>query len=640
MSNRYLLIVILLFLANSIQATTYYVDASTGDDSNNGTSPSTAWQTTSKVVAMSSNFQPGDSILFKRGEIWEGEYLNTSTHPSGTINNPIVYSSYGSGAKPIISIHSVHNEVWTDEGNNIWSTITLTGARYFKNDVEMLRAVDSTHLGLYGTEFYDACYNGCSQLKLYVYSTTDPSQDTYSWSAHSYSIGFKYASYINLIDIDFQGGASSSIRMYNNTGWKIINCNIGKYGGGGIKLRYSTDILIDSCVLNSYFTVDMSQLPVGASDYTGCSDGIFITTGSSNIEVRNNYFRNWEHASFSANTTDSANVVHDISFYNNELTAPDILHGGRVAYSGYSEDGEYYNNYVHNIRATNQLGGSRNHFHHNIIDSVRHSPIEYYVYALGVGMSNYNVQVRDNIIENNVIANTDGMGMDIYSINFDYPGEFSGNIFRNNIIYNCGVLANDLSIQFHKDSIGQLTYNNILANNLIYSSNTTQTCLYQYNGIISDVATFNTQDPDIQDNIAGNPLFVDAANSDYHLTANSPAINAGTTSLATQDYDGNPIPNGIATDIGAYEYSISVGIDDNSIKDIIIYPNPVTDMLCLSCELQNSDYKIISITGVILKRGIVDKCEIDLTEFQSGIYIIQIKKMKSDIIKVFKFIKK
>jgi len=47
-------------------ATTYYVDARNGNDSNTGTSELTPWKTIAKVNP--SRFYPGDQILFKRGE--------------------------------------------------------------------------------------------------------------------------------------------------------------------------------------------------------------------------------------------------------------------------------------------------------------------------------------------------------------------------------------------------------------------------------------------------------------------------------------------------------------------------------------------------------------------------------------------
>jgi hypothetical protein len=33
--------------------------------------------------------------------------------------------------------------------------------------------------------------------------------------------------------------------MYDNVGWKITNCTVGKYAAGGIKIKNTSDILID-----------------------------------------------------------------------------------------------------------------------------------------------------------------------------------------------------------------------------------------------------------------------------------------------------------------------------------------------------------------------------------------------------------
>jgi hypothetical protein len=49
-------------------AATYYVSSSTGNDANNALSASAPWQTIAHVNGQT--FQPGDSILFKRGDVW------------------------------------------------------------------------------------------------------------------------------------------------------------------------------------------------------------------------------------------------------------------------------------------------------------------------------------------------------------------------------------------------------------------------------------------------------------------------------------------------------------------------------------------------------------------------------------------
>jgi hypothetical protein len=75
----------------------FYVDATLGDDDNDGTSPATAWQTVAKVNA--ATLLPGQRVLFKRGGTFAGQLTPTDSGESG---NPITYGAYGVGAHPII----------------------------------------------------------------------------------------------------------------------------------------------------------------------------------------------------------------------------------------------------------------------------------------------------------------------------------------------------------------------------------------------------------------------------------------------------------------------------------------------------------------------------------------------------------
>jgi len=70
--------------------TTYYIDATNGDDSNDGKSPSTAWKTLEKINA--TVFQPGDTILFKAREEWHGQVWFRG---QGTPEHPIRVDMYG-----------------------------------------------------------------------------------------------------------------------------------------------------------------------------------------------------------------------------------------------------------------------------------------------------------------------------------------------------------------------------------------------------------------------------------------------------------------------------------------------------------------------------------------------------------------
>ncbi len=78
-------------------ATNYYISNS-GNDNNAGTTPPKAWQTINKLNKAS--LAPGDSILFLGGDTFAG-YIYVSPYESGTPQNPIVFSAYGTGRAAI-----------------------------------------------------------------------------------------------------------------------------------------------------------------------------------------------------------------------------------------------------------------------------------------------------------------------------------------------------------------------------------------------------------------------------------------------------------------------------------------------------------------------------------------------------------
>ena len=85
--------------------TTYYVSASGGDDTKNGTSESTAWKTLRK--ASSVTLQPGDQLLLKRGDVWHGETL--APKGKGTEGSEIVIGAYGNLSDPLPIINAGTN---------------------------------------------------------------------------------------------------------------------------------------------------------------------------------------------------------------------------------------------------------------------------------------------------------------------------------------------------------------------------------------------------------------------------------------------------------------------------------------------------------------------------------------------------
>lgn len=108
--------IILLFFCHVAGATNYYVKSG-GSDAANGLTDGTAWETITKVNSFS--FASGDSILFKRGDLFYGAIVVSRA--------TIRFGAYGSGAKPIVSGFTTVTG-WTDTGGNIWESSAVTGA--------------------------------------------------------------------------------------------------------------------------------------------------------------------------------------------------------------------------------------------------------------------------------------------------------------------------------------------------------------------------------------------------------------------------------------------------------------------------------------------------------------------------------
>ena len=77
-------------------ATVYHVSSSEGDDGH----PGSMSQPLASLEALNAlTLQPGDSVLFKAGDSWNGMFWPKG---SGTLESPIVIDRYGEGTRPIL----------------------------------------------------------------------------------------------------------------------------------------------------------------------------------------------------------------------------------------------------------------------------------------------------------------------------------------------------------------------------------------------------------------------------------------------------------------------------------------------------------------------------------------------------------
>ena len=120
--NKPFLIALLFCLFTKIAiAKNYYFSTKFGNDSYNSIqaqNPSTPWKTLIKLNSFFFDINPGDSILFKRGEVFDG---SIKISKSGTSMLPIVLGAYGKGAKPVINGLTTLT-VWTKIDKGIYQS--------------------------------------------------------------------------------------------------------------------------------------------------------------------------------------------------------------------------------------------------------------------------------------------------------------------------------------------------------------------------------------------------------------------------------------------------------------------------------------------------------------------------------------
>jgi hypothetical protein len=123
--------------ARALAPVTYYVSAVSGNDINDGLSPSTAFRSINKVNGLALN--PGDKVLFACGETWRVQLLTIQR--SGSSGSPITFSSNPPGCinKPrLLGTRTVSG--WAQTSGNIYTADLTAGsnAGLFPNGINQL----------------------------------------------------------------------------------------------------------------------------------------------------------------------------------------------------------------------------------------------------------------------------------------------------------------------------------------------------------------------------------------------------------------------------------------------------------------------------------------------------------------------
>jgi hypothetical protein len=526
-------------LSSKAFALTYYVDATLGNNSWSGTQ-SNPWKTIAKVNSMS--FNPGDQILFKRGETWR-ETLDVPS--GGSSGNYITYGAYGSGNMPKI-MGSSQITGWEVYSGNVWRASCSSypgggdndGPVWFVNtngDGKIHWSKKETSLGNVNAE-YDWYWSGSY---LYTYSPVDPDS----------RYGFVEAAMrFNAIQSD-----------WDTHYVKIENIEASFTARQTINDDYSADYwIIDGCHVH----------------HSGC-EGCSTTWAGDNMKwegegwwIKNNVFHNGpahniQHYSGSS----TGDIIEHNTFYDAGHASLDVKHvgpDGTVAnqilrYNLIYMTSDYAWPTVSNA-AISCLGDMK----YGMIDVQIYGNIivDFWQWGIFIERGVDGVTIYNNVFygRHPLSTNTDAYPAAIGL--FGWNGNPPKNVnIKNNIIAGALQPTDTGIVLWHDDGLDMVLdsdYNSfyITTGHFINADAGDQEDIYDA-GDWNAWKTLSGFDEHSKWNY--DPKFVNPSGNDFHLQAASPCIDNGTSVGLTRDYEGNPVPLGAAPDIGAFEYVSASG---------------------------------------------------------------------------------
>jgi hypothetical protein len=292
------IILILTIIFSSANARKFYFSSSTGSDTYTTTqaqNQSTPWASLKKMeqVSRTANvFQAGDTLAFKRGDVFANGYINTFASmqwrndggtywiaPSGTPDRPIVITNYGDQTLPL--------------PNWLWPT-TTSPVNAWPNTRPARHVV---------------CFTGVANIVIDGIQSNDfrfPENDKIT---PAYTGGWLIGEWTNSRTVNgvyVQGANNPNNRKYMVTNFKVRNCvfNNIQYGFGGI------------AAINSEFSYNRITNLKATTDTAGVNDvmaGAFEALSGFYVNIHHNYIKGaWAKSGRISSTNGLGGVGFDI----------------------------------------------------------------------------------------------------------------------------------------------------------------------------------------------------------------------------------------------------------------------------------------------------------------------------------------
>ena len=380
------------------------------------------------------------------------------------------------------------------DASHPWQTLQYAADRVRAGDTVIVRAGDYAGFHL--------ATDGTASARI-TFTAESGARVTSSNSYNTNGINLEGASYVTVEGFAVVGVPRAGIRSVLNEGVVIRNNTCDQNGYWGIFTSFSYGVLIEGNVASR-----------SVSEH-----GIYVSNSGDDPVVRGNAV--WGNY---------ANGIH---------MNGDVSQGGDGIISRALVEG--------NVLYGNGAGGGAALSADGVQDSVFRNNLVYDTHANGISL--YRVDgggaSKNNLVVNNtLLVASDGR----WAVNIRDGS--TGNTVLNNVLHSAQSFRGAISVT--ADSLpGFVSDYNLAEDRFSTDGGNTAITLAQWRTATGqDGHSFTTSDP--------TTLFVSASGGDYHLTANSAAVDKGTTSNAPQkDAEGTARPSGAGVDIGHDEYASS-----------------------------------------------------------------------------------
>ncbi|MFA6081817.1 MAG: hypothetical protein WC773_00165 [Patescibacteria group bacterium] len=504
-------------LANAAGPTTYYVDAATGLDTNDGKSEGAPWLTINKAAT---TLVAGDTVYIKNGVYREG----VSFTVSGTSGSPITFSAYPEHS-PVLD-GGVAVSDWTLHAGNVYKTTWNYTSAGFWEDTTKLLTPNGAVPDAAGEWYLDDAGN-----TLYVWPSDSANPATHTYEASVPTVA-----------------STTSGNMLEMTGENYITINGLKTihaNNDGINMSGTSTGLVFNDVISEDNT------------YDGFSQHNTVRTTVTNITVNRNGKCNLVN-------------VNDTYISLNGLSSTQGTYGPNAAASIL-----FTENAAADIYDATIASGS-----HDLtsVFATAAGIVNLYDSTMTARASSYYLNCGEKTVFDRVVIDAQDTGARLYSGSNSSADAADKFIFRNSIAKNIGTdgfyitTANIKVLIENSIIIGQSSsnllhawgagttlevYNTIIADNPLRTFKATSgtvtedyNILYNSGGYSSVAAGAHT--------VATDPKFVNFAGGDYNIQSDSPAIDSGiSTYSSTTDYAQNSrydLPSTVNTGAGTYDY--------------------------------------------------------------------------------------